>query len=182
MNTGPDAAPDGVEIERKFLVADDWTVPPGAPSEPMRQAYLTVSSADPEVRIRQTPSGSLMTVKAMVAGGSGVAVVRTEIEFPISAEVFERLWSLPAAEALDKVRATVWAGAAEATVDTYSGTLAPLRVVEVEFPTLADAAAFTPPDWFGAEVTGQKPFGNRALAGRAAAAARAAAAGETGPA
>ncbi|MEV0455765.1 CYTH domain-containing protein [Catellatospora methionotrophica] len=161
-------AEDHLEIERKFLVDDGWVLPRGLVGVAMRQAYLTAEHAVPEVRIRWTADGSTMTVKAP-AGEAGIATVRTEIEFPIADAVFERLWALPSVDRLDKVRATVDAGAAEATVDVYSGELAPMRVVEVEFASLAEAAAFEPPTWFGPEVTGQKRYGNRALARHASA-------------
>ncbi|WP_431973621.1 CYTH domain-containing protein [Micromonospora haikouensis] len=157
-----------LEIERKFLVDDGWVMPGGLVGVPMRQAYLTAEHAVPEVRIRWTAAGSTMTIKAP-AGLTSVATVRTEIEFPLADDVFEQLWALPSVDRLDKVRTVVQVGPVEAAVDTYAGDLAPLRVVEVEFASLAEATAFEPPAWFGPEVTGQKRYGNRALAIQASA-------------
>jgi len=50
-------------------------------------------------------------------------------------------------------------------LDIFRGTRAPLMLVEAEFPTLDPASAFIPPDWFGADVTAEKRFKNKALAG-----------------
>jgi CYTH domain-containing protein len=55
-------------------------------------------------------------------------------------------------------------GGGEAEVDEYGGELAGLVVVEVEFPDEQAASAFTPPSWFGRELTGEKPYANRSLA------------------
>ena len=38
-------------------------------------------------------------------------------------------------------------------MDVFHGSLAPLVLAEVEFPTVEEANAFVPPDWFGADVT-----------------------------
>jgi CYTH domain-containing protein len=51
-----------------------------------------------------------------------------------------------------------------AEVDLYAGALAGLCVVEVEFSSETDAAAFIPPAWFGRELTGQRGWNNAALA------------------
>ena len=51
-----------------------------------------------------------------------------------------------------------------AEVDLYAGELAGLCVVEVEFGSETEAAAFVPPDWFGRELTGEPGWSNAALA------------------
>ena len=38
-----------------------------------------------------------------------------------------------------------------------------LVIVEVEFASLEEAGAFTPPTWFGEEVTGNKQYSNAQL-------------------
>ena len=48
-------------------------------------------------------------------------------------------------------------------LDVFSGPLAPLMLVEVEFPSVEMAEAFVPPAWFGAEVTEDERYRNRAL-------------------
>ena len=48
-----------------------------------------------------------------------------------------------------------------AELDIYPSDLV---IVEVEFASLEEAEAFTPPSWFGEEVTGNKQYSNAQLA------------------
>jgi CYTH domain-containing protein len=52
----------------------------------------------------------------------------------------------------------------QAEVDDYTGDLAGLVVVEIEFDDEQAARAFTPPAWFGPELTGEPAYANRSLA------------------
>lgn len=101
-----------------------------------------------------------MTVKRE-RGGQG-ANVRDEVEFEISGEVFDQLWALTEGQRVVKVRYRVPVGELTAEVDVYGDR--DLRVVEVEFPSEAAAAAFRPPAWFGEDVTGDPRYSNRLLA------------------
>ena len=60
------------------------------------------------------------------------------------------------------LRSTVDGGVAE--VDRYQGELDGLWTVEVEFGSLEASRAFSPPDWFGREVTDDQRYRNAALA------------------
>jgi len=152
-----------LEIERKFLVADGWSPPPGVEPEPLRQGYLTEAAADgTEVRLRVAGDRELMTVKRSRAA-TGVAV-RDEVEFPLPDGVFDQLWPLTGGQRLTKLRYDVPLGDLVASVDVYTGRHEGLRVVEVEFDSEPAAARFTPPDWFGPEVTGDARYSNRLLA------------------
>ena len=152
-----------LEIERKFLVADGWSPPPGVEPEPLRQGYLTEAAADgTEVRLRVAGDRELMTVKRSRAAAG--AAVRDEIEFPLPDGVFDQLWPLTGDQWLTKLRYDVPIGDLVASVDVYTGRHEGLRVVEVEFDSEPAAAAFTPPDWFGPEVTGDARYSNRLLA------------------
>jgi CYTH domain-containing protein len=51
-----------------------------------------------------------------------------------------------------------------AELDLFDGGLAGFRLVEVEFPSVEASRVFTPPDWFGAEVTEDKRYKNKWLA------------------
>lgn len=153
-----------VEIERKFLVADDWVPPVGVSPVSMKQGYLTEPGAPVEIRLRGADERSLMTVKRSRAA-SGVNV-RDEIEFGLPDGVFDELWPLAAQQHLTKLRYPVGIGdGLVADVDVYTGRHAGLRVVEVEFESEAGAAAFGPPPWFGPEITGDPRYSNRLLAG-----------------
>ena len=146
------------EIERKFLV-------PEAP-EPaglglgarLRQGYLAVDGAV-EVRLRLTDGAATLTVKA------GTGLHRTEVEVPLDPAEADELWPHTEARRVEKVRHRVpLSGPLVAEVDLYEGDLAGLCTVEVELPSEAAAISFTPPSWFGEELTGQKAWSNAALA------------------
>ena len=127
----------------------------------IRQGYLA-EDEPVTVRVRITDLQSTLTVKA----GSGLA--RTEVEVEISSEQAEVLWPHTVGRRVEKTRHRVLlgdsAGPRVAEVDVYAGSLAELCVVEVEFGSEADAVAFTPPDWFGEELTETPGWSNAALA------------------
>lgn len=148
----------GVEIERKFLVLD---VPPevaARPAEAIEQGYLALDGAV-EVRLRRRGARHLLTVK----GGEGLT--RLEEELELDARRFEALWPLTEGRRVEKTRRRVALPAGlELELDEYSGALAGLWVAEVEFGSVAAGAAFSPPAWLGAEVTGDPGYANRSLA------------------
>ncbi|KMS72069.1 hypothetical protein ACM01_24660 [Streptomyces viridochromogenes] len=151
-----------LEIERKFKIEDGWEVPPGATSEQVRQAYLTARGADPEIRVRAKGAKRVLTVKSSAPDAG--PLVRREVEFEIAPDVFEQLWELSRGECLDKRRWNVPYDGRTVTVDVYEGPLAGLRVAEIEFDSVDEAGAFEPPEWFGAELTGDPAWSNRELA------------------
>ncbi|MFE2350776.1 MULTISPECIES: CYTH domain-containing protein [Kitasatospora] len=147
----------GVEIERKFLVPEGEHVPDGREFE-VRQGYLVLGPEGAEARVRRQGEECSLTVKR------GTGLVRGEWETPLSAEQFADLWPATEHARIDKTRRVVPLGPHEAVVDTYRGRLAGLRTAEVEFTDPDAAAAFTPPPWFGPEVTDRPDLKNRHLA------------------
>ena len=146
------------EIERKFRVAQLPDPSAGAgPGSALRQAYVAIDG-DVEVRVRSEDGDCTLTVK----GGRGL--VRAEVEVPIDTARFEELWALAGERTVEKTRRRIPLGDDLAELDVYGGRLAGLAVVEVEFASTGDAARFRPPDWFGAEVTGEPGWSNAALA------------------
>ncbi|MEJ7799166.1 MAG: CYTH domain-containing protein [Ilumatobacter sp.] len=143
------------EIERKFRVEH---LPHGR-SEPVRveQAYIALDGSV-EVRVRRRDGACSLTVK----GGAGIE--RSEIELPLGDSEVECLWSLAAGRTIDKRRSTLPIGEHTAEIDEYDGRLRGLSVVEVEFESPAAADDFDPPDWFGAEITGDDRWSNARLA------------------
>lgn len=147
------------EIERKYLVAADWS-PVGLTGTEIRQGYLTDRAVGTEVRVRAKGGRRLLTVKRdREAMGSKV---RDEVEFDVPDDVFDQLWALTEGDRVVKVRYEVPVRELTAEVDVYADR--DLRVVEVEFPSEAAAAAFEPPAWFGEDVTGDPRYANRLLA------------------
>jgi adenylate cyclase len=147
-----------MEIERKFLVDDDAVLPAGAAPRSIRQGYLAVD-ARAEVRVRADDDLRELTAKV----GRGRS--RAEESVRLDDERFEALWALTEGRRLEKARTVIALdGGLAAEVDVYAGVLAGLRVVEVEFASEAAADAFTPPAWFGPELTDDDRYANRALA------------------
>ncbi|MGW7361949.1 CYTH domain-containing protein [Streptomyces sp. NPDC054841] len=146
------------EIERKYLL-DGFTPPPGAVVEPIEQGYLAVSPSGTEVRLRRIAGQCILGVKHRTGSMS-----RTEVECPLTEAEFEELWPATAGARLVKTRYTVPLGDTVAYVDVYAESLAGLHTAEVEFPSEGAAEDFTPPSWFGPEITGATPYKNRVLA------------------
>ena len=48
-------------------------------------------------------------------------------------------------------------------LDVFEKSLAPLIIAEVEFPSIEEANAFTPPDWFDQDVTKDPAYHNSNL-------------------
>jgi len=145
------------EIERKFLVA---SMPPDGAVRRRRaiaQGYLAMDEGS-EVRLRRIGDRRVLTVK----GGSGL--VRDEVEIDLDVGQFDALWPASAGRRLSKSRLEVPLGELVAELDVYEEELAGLATVEVEFPSEERAAAFRPPGWFGAEVTGDPRYRNQSLA------------------
>jgi adenylate cyclase len=147
------------EIERKFLVSELPAEARAQPATRIRQGYLSVEPAEVRVRSRDDRRHEL-TIKSI--GG----LERTEVSLALTPEQFEELWPL-AQSSIEKSRSLYDVDGWTAEVDVYAGKLAGLVVVEVEFPSEADAFRFTPPAWFETEVTDDPRYRNSALAGAA---------------
>jgi CYTH domain-containing protein/CHAD domain-containing protein len=146
------------EIERKFLLEQLPVELEQNPAADIEQGYLAVAK-NAEVRVRRHGEGFSLTFKR------GTGEDREEIEIELDRRRFEALWEATDGSRLTKRRYLVSLGdRLSAEVDVYFGSLAGLRVAEVEFPSREAAASFQPPDWFGREVTGDRRYANQALA------------------
>jgi CYTH domain-containing protein len=153
------AAP-GIEIERKFLVTELPSDVDRYPAEPVEQGYLAITEQGVEVRLRRRADRTLLTVK------SGPGLVRVEEEIPIEERRFTSLWPLTEGRRVTKRRHLVPLGpeGLVAELDVYTGELDGLLTAEIEFPSEAASAAFVPPPWLGAEITGDARYANQSLA------------------
>jgi adenylate cyclase len=146
----------GVEIERKFVLE---RLPDGLDEgELIAQGYLAVADDGVEVRIRRRGEGRTLTVK------SGPAQVRVEEEIPIDEERFEALWPLTEGRRVTKTRHLVPLDDMTAEVDVYLDAHDGLLTAEIEFPSVEASEAFSPPDWLGREVTGEREYAAQSLA------------------
>lgn len=144
-----------MEIERKFLTKQLPFTITAYPCLAISQAYLSFS---PTIRVRQSNEDYILTIK-----GKG-HLAREEFELPLSREEYERLLSKTEGTPVVKKRYLVpLAGGLTAEVDIYEGELAGLMTTEVEFPSLAAAEAFLPPDWFGRDISEEKAYKNTSL-------------------
>ena len=144
------------EIERKFLVTEMPRAESGRAA--IEQGYLALDQ-DTEVRLRRAGDELFLTAK----GGHGE--VREEVEVSIDPPSFEALWPLTAGRRVRKVRHYVpLAHGLRAEVDVYEDGLDGLRTAEVEFDSPQAARDFTPPPWFGRELTGDRRYANQTLA------------------
>lgn len=146
------------EIERKFLVNEIPEDLYKYPSSHLSQGYLDVTDDGTEVRIRRNEGRFFKTVK------SGHGLERKEIETVIGSEVYDGLWPKTAGMRIEKRRYEVPYDGYVIELDIYLGDLAGLIVAEVEFDSVEASEKFTPPSWFGREVTDDPGYKNRNLA------------------
>jgi len=146
------------EIERKFLVS---SLPTGFldnhPGEKIDQGYLMLEDQT-ELRIRNRAGCCTMTLK------NGCGLERGEQEKEIDQELFTMLWPLTAGRRVEKTRYVIDQSGYCLELDLFSGTLAPLILLEVEFATIADSRNFVPPDFVSHDVTQDRAFSNAMLA------------------
>ena len=145
-----------MEIERKFLVRqlpDNLT---SCPSRQICQAYLCT---DPMVRVRRDSEEYYLTYK-----GKGF-LAREEYNLPLNREAYEKLASKAEGNIISKTRYLIPLEESGLTIelDVFDEPFAPLVLAEVEFESIDEAKAFTPPDWFGDDVTEDKHYSNSYL-------------------
>lgn len=144
------------EIERKWLVSELPDLSRHA-SQAIRQGYLVVDADGTEERIRERAGRHYFTRK-----GPGT-LERTEDEREISREEFISLWDQTEGRRVEKSRYQIPYHGSTIEIDVYGGALSGLVVAEVEFSSLREAAKFSPPPWFGREVTDDPAYKNRSL-------------------
>lgn len=141
-----------MEIERKFLLK---TIPKNLssyPSHRIEQGYLCTS---PVVRIRRQDDEYYLTYK-----GKGM-MAREEYNLPLTAEAYEHLRQKTDGLLIKKTRYLVpLGGGLTAEIDAFEQPNPGLWLAEVEFPTVEDARAFLPPEWFGEDVTEDARYHN----------------------
>lgn len=135
-----------MEIERKFLVP---ALPENLSSYPchlIEQAYLCTA---PVVRIRRQDTDFILTYK-----GSGM-MAREEYNLPLTRESYEHLLTKADGIVITKKRYVIplETEGLKAELDIFEGRHEGLRIVEVEFESEEQANRFTPPSWFGTDVT-----------------------------
>lgn len=144
-----------MEIERKYLIQklpDDLSC---FPVRTIEQGYLNTS---PVVRIRKDNEKYELTYK------SKGLMSREEYNLPLNQEAYEHLKSKIDGRLIKKKRYMIpLSEMLTIELDIFEDDLAPLIVAEVEFPDEDTALSFTPPDWFGEDVTFSVQYHNSYL-------------------
>ncbi|SFG62547.1 CYTH domain-containing protein [Lachnospiraceae bacterium C7] len=144
-----------MEIEKKYLLD---TIPFDLSSydkKEISQGYLCTS---PVVRIRKSNNKYILTYK-----GQGL-MAREEYNLPLNEEAFNHL--IPKVDGLliKKTRYLIpLEDGLTAELDVFHDELEPLKLVEVEFSSIDEANSFTPPSWFGEDVTFSNKYHNSNL-------------------
>ena len=145
----------GVEIERKFLVANDgWrNLSQGVLC---RQGYLN-RNKDRTVRVRSMDGRAYLTIKGLSYGAT-----RQEYEYEIPLADGNVLLDAVAEKPLvEKKRHHIPWGAALWVVDEFLGENTGLILAEIELAS--ENEAFDAPPWIGAEVTRDSRYYNANL-------------------
>lgn len=149
-----------MEIERKYKIIAPPADYASYPCHIIEQAYLCT---EPVVRIRRQDNEYYMTYK------SKGLLVREEYNLPLTKEAYWHLMPKTDGIILSKTRYLIpcpeETGHAGLTIelDIFSGVYKGLMLAEVEFPTEEAALSFTPPDWFGEDVTFSGEYQNSRL-------------------
>ena len=146
----------GIEVERKFLVAND-----GWRSAVVREEYLTdgliASTDDRKVRVRTCGGRATLTVKAKQAFATNAEY---EYEIPLL-DAEELLARHCGGNILSKTRSFAPHEGFTWQIDVYDGLLAGVILAEIELPRID--CPFPLPPWIGREVTGDPAFRKASL-------------------
>lgn len=144
-----------MEIERKFVPK---YLPENLSSfkqQKIEQAYLNTA---PVVRIRKQDEEYFLTYK----GGGMMA--REEYNLPLNKSGYLHLLEKADGNIITKTRYLIPIdNNLTAELDVFEGKFDGMLLVEVEFESVEQAESFTPPEWFGADVTYDKRYHNSYL-------------------
>ena len=150
-----------MEIERKFLIKRE-TLPENLeqyPSKAIEQGYLCT---EPVVRVRRDNDDCYLTYK------SKGLMVREEYNLPLTRAAYDKLIKKADGNIITKIRYEIpEKDNLTIELDIFEGRFAGLLLAEVEFSSEAEALSYTPPEWFGKDVTNDAAYHNSNMAGRA---------------
>lgn len=144
-----------MEIERKYLIDE---LPEGLDIRNTREIEQGYLCTEPVVRIRRDNDKYELTYK------SKGLMMREEYNLPLTREAYEHLRAKIDGRLIAKTRYEIpLEDALVIELDIFHGELAPLILAEVEFPSEEKANTFTPPEWFGEDVTFSSEYHNSTL-------------------
>ena len=145
-----------MEIERKYLLKKLPENLENYPHRHLEQGYLCVA---PVVRIRKDDDKYELTYK------SGGMMVRQEYNLVLTQNSYEHLKKKIDGRLITKKRYMIPYQGYTIELDVFENDLAPLVLAEVEFENEEQANTFTPPEWFGKDVTFDGRYHNSFLSG-----------------
>lgn len=145
-----------IEIERKFLVKGKFESRVSGKFE-IAQGYLS-SAPERTVRVRIASGKGFLTIKGQ-SDNSGME--RFEWEREISLDDARSLLDICEPGVIEKNRFIIEYGNQVIEVDVFEGANKGLVLAEVELQSKDEE--FIAPEWFGAEVTGDKRYYNSYL-------------------
>lgn len=144
-----------MEIERKYLIP---VLPENITNFPCRiieQGYL---NTDPVIRIRRDDEKYELTYK------SKGLMARQEYNLPLTEEAYRHLLPKIDGRLIKKHRYMIpLEKGLLIELDIFDGDLSPLVLAEIEFQDETSALSFSPPEWFGEEVTFSGKYHNSSL-------------------
>ncbi len=145
-----------MEIERKYLTKEIPFDLTNLDKTEIEQYYI---STEPVIRIRKCDNKFTLTVK-----GKG-HVSRQEFELLITKKQYNSLIKKAETEPISKTRYFLHIqNSLTAEIDVYHNKLEGLITTEVEFLSTEDFNSFTPPYWFGKDISYDKRYKNSNIA------------------
>lgn len=150
-----------MEIERKFLIDQLPQDIDKNPKSQLSQAYICTN---PVIRVRRQDDSYILTIK------SGGLMARQETEFPLGKEAYHHLLEKADGIIIEKTRYRIPDTRSDKEylieLDIFEGIYEGFIMAEVEFSSVEEALAYTPPGWFGPDVTKDSRFHNSNLSRR----------------
>lgn len=151
-----------MEIEKKFRIKKLPDHLEDYPKKEMEQGYLCTR---PVVRIRKSNDRYILTYKSSVSPSAENNVrMSQEMEAELTEEGYLHLREKVDDHLIRKTRYMIPLPSGHTgELDVFHGRLDGLYFIEVEFADEEDAQHFTPPDWFGENVSYDERFSNSFL-------------------
>ncbi len=144
-----------MEIERKYLISNIPFDINQYKYHSIQQAYLCT---DPVIRIRRQDDEFFLTYK-----GEGL-IEREEYNLPLNRESYNHLLKKADGNVITKKRYLIPLDTAHTIeLDVFEGFKKGLVLAEVEFRSRDEADNFTPPEWFGEDVTFDTAYHNSTM-------------------
>ena len=142
------------EIERKYLIKQ---VPENLASYPFHEIEQGYLCTEPVVRIRRQDEDYYLTYK------SKGLMIREEYNLPLTKDAYFHLREKIDGRLISKRRYLIPLDPYTIELDVFRSPKDDLILAEVEFPSEEEALHFTPPAWFGKDVTNSSLYHNSHL-------------------